>query len=339
MFKSARFKLTLWYFLIIAVISISFSAGIYQLLASELDRVDRLQRTRIERVLSDDLPHSPYLDPLIVAETKDRIRIALVIINLAILGSSTIAGYFLAGRTLEPIEEMVDEQKRFVSDASHELRTPLTSIKTEIEVALRDKKLNLSQSKSLLRSNLEEVDKIQKLSNYLLILNRYQERNSQTVFRKVNLKEIVEKAVVSLKPQAKSKEITITEKLISANVYGNTDALAELTRILLDNAIKYSHDKGKIMVTLKKDGSKVNLRVQDFGMGIKASEIPYIFNRFYRADLSRAKNRIDGFGLGLSIAQNIVKIHKGKIQVNSQPGKGTTFNISFSAFSQGGALK
>jgi two-component system, OmpR family, sensor histidine kinase CiaH len=333
MFKSARLKLTLWYLLIIAFISISFSGVIYRSLTYELDRVEQMQRSRVDRIyiLNDDAIRPPYLDPQLITETKDRIKLTLLFINLAIIGGSTVAGYFLAGRTLNPIEDMVEEQKRFVSDASHELRTPLTALKTEIEVALRDKKLNLSDSKSLLKSNLEEVDKMQKLSNYLLTLNHYQGNSNQVSLKKVNLKDVVEKSVTTLAPLAKKKEILITTKLNPVYVHSNEEALVELTKILLDNAIKYTHEKGKISLMIKKEGSKAILQVHDNGIGIRATEIPYIFNRFYRADLSRAKNKIEGFGLGLSIAKNIVDLHRGKVSVASVPQKGTTFTITFPA--------
>jgi signal transduction histidine kinase len=140
MFHSARIKLTAWYFLIIMLISVSFSVGIYRVTTVELNRIERMQRLRVERedrllMPSNEVtPRPPILDPELIAETKNRFKIILFLINLGILAVSTGGGYFLAGRTLRPIKEMLDEQSRFITDASHELRTPLTSLKTEIEV-------------------------------------------------------------------------------------------------------------------------------------------------------------------------------------------------------------
>ena len=115
----------------------SFSIFTYKGATLELNRIERIQRVR------HPFPTFPGIEPEIIEETKDRIALTLALINLIILGASGSAGYFLAGKTLKPISEMLDDQKKFVSDASHELRTPLTSMKTEIEVALKDKDLNL----------------------------------------------------------------------------------------------------------------------------------------------------------------------------------------------------
>jgi len=184
MFKKARLKLTSWYLLIIIFISVLFSGVVYQQSIQEIDRGLRMQALRFsrERVLENppgasrsfdgQLAHPP--DVTLLEEVKRRIALQLAFINLGILICSGFASYFLAGKTLKPIEKALDEQKRFISDASHELRTPLTALKSEIEVSLRDKNLNLKEAQKLLQSNLEEVDKIQSLSNYLLTLSRYQ---------------------------------------------------------------------------------------------------------------------------------------------------------------------
>lgn len=330
MFHSARIKLTVWYLLIIMLVSVSFSVAIYRGLTFELDRFERVQRLRIEGQFPEGPPPAPRqfrLDPDLVEETKNRLKIILTIIDLTILGGAALAGYFLAGRTLRPIKEMVDEQSRFVTDASHELRTPLTSLKSEIEVNLRDKKLTLAQAQKLLKSNLEEVDKMEQFSNYLLALSRYQDGQNQMVFTSVNLKKVAEKACARITPLAKAKRIVIEKQLKNAWVKGNEVSLIELAVILLDNAVKYSRQGGKIIIKTKPEGKKVILAVQDFGMGIKSSELPYIFNRFYRADSSRNKEKVTGYGLGLAIAKSIAEVHQGRITVDSQPNKGSNFQL------------
>jgi signal transduction histidine kinase len=223
---------------------------------------------------------------------------------------------------------MVEEQKRFVSDASHELRTPLTSLRTEIEVALRDKKMDLSDAKKLLGSNLEEVDKMQKLSNYLLALNKYQGGENQKS-DKINLKTAVGKAIERVKILASKKDIKIENHLEDVNVRAGELALTELTVILLDNAIKYSHNGGKVKVSVKRVGKFATLEVKDNGVGIKSSDLPYIFNRFYRADSSRNKDKTDGYGLGLSIAKAITESFGGEIKVISKPSLGSAFLVKF----------
>jgi two-component system sensor histidine kinase CiaH len=338
MFKEARIKLTVWYLLIIMTISLSFSAIIYGGLCSELGRVERMQRLRIEQQFPGrpDLlqqfeqriePRNLFLDPGLISETKTRILIILLGINSFILVSSAVAGYFLAGQTLHPIKVMFEEQRRFTADASHEFRTPLTSMKTEIEVALRDKKINLKTIKNLLKSNLEEVNKMQKLSNYLLALNKYEEDGKNIAFTKIYLKIIAKNVIDKLASLIKEKKISIRLNLKNAKVLGNETAISELTSILIENAIKYSPSKSKIIISTEKDDGHGILEVQDFGIGIAKEDLPHIFDRFYRAELSRSKEKADGYGLGLSIAKSIVDLHKGSIDVKSKLGKGSTFVV------------
>jgi len=133
MFKSARIKLTAWYLLIIMFISISFSFVIYRGLMSEVHRFSRMQRSRF------------FVDEDLITEIQRRAIFGLGTINTIIFITSGALGYFLAGKTLSPIQEMVEEQNRFISDASHEFRTPLTALKSSFEVNLRDKNLSLTQ--------------------------------------------------------------------------------------------------------------------------------------------------------------------------------------------------
>jgi signal transduction histidine kinase len=323
MFQKARIKLTAFYLAIIMLISLSFSAVIYQGSVMELNRIEQMQRFR----RPSPTPMVPGIEPDILEETRGRIIFALSLINLIILGVSGTAGYFLAGRTLRPISQMLDDQKKFVSDASHELRTPLTSIKTEIEVALRDNNLNLSDAKELLQSNIDEVNKMQKLTNHLLELNRFQNGNGNLNFSKVNLKTVVEKAIKEVKKLADAKKINITKNLQNSTVNGNEESLIRLAIILLDNAIKYSSQGKEIVVKTGKITTAGFMEFKDSGIGIKKEDLPHIFERFYRADTSRCKGKTDGYGLGLSIADRIAKLNSGLIKVKSKPTKGSVFTV------------
>lgn len=167
---------------------------------------------------------------------------------------------------------------------------------------------------------------MQKLSNYLLNLNRYQKGENNLILEKVDLKDVVLMALKNVDLLAKRKHLKIAAELQPAKVKGEEDSLLELVTILLDNAIKYSKKNGKIIVK----ASETSLSIQDFGMGIAEEDLPHIFERFYRADVSRSKEKKDGYGLGLSIAQNIVEMYEAKIEVKSKVGKGTTFIVKFS---------
>jgi signal transduction histidine kinase len=244
-----------------------------------------------------------------------------------ILGGSAFAGYMLAGRTLNPIADMVDEQNRFITDASHELRTPLTSLKAEIEVNLRDPNLSLDQTKSILKSNLEEVNSLQVLSDGLIRLTQYQQGQNELSFTTVQLSIVIKEAIRKVTNAAKTKHITITNDIRSVNLEGNQTSLTELFVIFLDNAIKYSPKQKTIHLTGKKNNGHIIIEITDQGIGIDEKDIPHLFDRFYRADKSRTKNAAPGYGLGLAIAKQIVDQHNGTIRVTSQLKKGTTFTI------------
>ncbi len=329
MFHSARLKLTAWYLLIIMLISAVFSVVIYREITREVERSLRLQQFRIERQHGIFLPPfvSPPLDPQLIVEATDRIKLTLFIINVGILVVSGAAGYFLAGKTLQPIEEMVDEQNRFITDASHELRTPLTALKTTIEVGLRDTKLSLKDSKDLLISNLDDVNSLQSLSDSLIRLAQYQKPNGNLIFEKVSLHTILEDAHRKVATLARDKHIVIINKVSGLDLAGDYRSLVELFVILLDNAIKYSSPATQVTLTARKADSSVSIWVKDQGVGIKETDIDHIFDRFYRTDKSRSKETVAGYGLGLSIAKKIVTDHSGSISVTSNVGKGSTFVI------------
>jgi len=348
MFRSARIKLTAWYLLIIMVISVFFSLLVYRGLISELQRGLRVQVMRnmshIERSerAGEVPPHEffqrspiqrglwvvPPFDSQVFEDAKRRIALHLVYVNLGILGISGLAGYFLAGRTLRPIEMMLDEQRRFVADASHELRTPLTAMKTEIEVGLRDKNLNAELAKELLQSNLEEVDELKLLSDDLLSLSTYQKENNNREFENVTLEEVFDEAYGTVRALAQEKHIEVHREFGDITLEANRQSLIKLFVIFLENAIKYSPEGRTVNLTAALKKNRVVITIQDQGIGIRASEIPYIFNRFYRADASRSKNQAPGYGLGLSIAKSIIDIHDGKVDVASEPDKGTTFTLA-----------
>lgn len=330
-FTSARLTLTSWYLLIIMVISSVFSGVIYKMLTYEVDRLVSLQQARMERQLQD--PFSPvlyrqqmYIDPDLVDEAKHRLLMTLIVINGTILVLSGLLGYLLAGRTLQPIETALEEQQRFIADASHELRTPLTALKTEVEVALRDKKLDLPSAKKYLASNLEEIDKLKNLTNNLLSLSRVSHK-SQTTLSTVQLNELVGQVIDRLVPLMDAKSLKLENHVASRTMRTSPEALSEVLSILLDNAIKYSPPGKTIHLSSSFHGKNLHLCIRDEGIGIKSSDLPHIFNRFYRADTSRTKTHIDGFGLGLSIAQKLIHSLGGRIEVSSVIDVGSTFIV------------
>lgn len=329
MFTSARLKLTAWYLLIIMSVSLAFSFVVYRMLNQEVDRFVSAQRVRLERRWLP--PTAPFsivlLDPDLVIEIRHRIIVMLVLVNLGILLISGVTGYFLAGVTLAPIQTMVSEQNRFISDSSHELRTPLTSLRAAMEVFLRDKNPKISEAKVLISESLEDVQKLQSLSESLMQLAAFQKPLDQTRQTVLNLSDLITESVKKITPIAAKKQIVISQSAADFKIKGDKYSLTDLLVILLDNAVKYSPDQGRVEITAKKSDGGVKIDVSDHGIGISKADLPHVFDRFYRADTARSTKGASGFGLGLSIAKKIVEFHKGSISVTSKPGSGSTFSV------------
>lgn len=331
-FDSACFRMTGWYVAILMAISLAFSIWVYSAARHEL-------RIGLEAQTSE-LTHRPSGRVIIasdearaaveqrLAESRQRLLISLIVFNAIVLAAGALGGYFLAKRTLRPIREAAEAQNRFTADASHELRTPLTAMKAEIEVGMRDKNLSHNEAVALLNSNLEEVDRLGGLAESLLTLTQSDE---PLELRPVNLAKAVAKAAKRVHPLAAGKSIAIEQELGAVTVQGDAQALDKIICILLDNAIKYSPESTAVILkTYPKDGHGV-LEVHDQGVGIKATELPHIFDRFYRADTSRTKNRVPGHGLGLSIAQKLAHQMHADIEASSTPGKGSVFRVEIAA--------
>ncbi|HOX41451.1 MAG TPA: HAMP domain-containing sensor histidine kinase [bacterium] len=329
-FDKASLKLTLYYVAIVMLISISFSTVVYRISSVEINQGLGRQLKMLRDMQVDRLP-SPIasFEQARLEQTEEsnrRLRLNLTYFNLLILLLSSGLSYILARKTLEPIEEAMEAQNRFTADASHELRTPLTAMRTEIEVALRDKKLDSTDSRKLLESNLEEIGKLETLSGALLKLARYNEKEDLG-FEYVSLAEVLAEAYSKIESLAEEKSIEFETKTDNLDIFGDKQSLVELFVILFDNAIKYSPNNSRVLISGEQREKRTIVKVKDRGAGIKASDLPYIFNRFYRADSSRSKDKINGYGLGLSIAKRIVEMHNGSISAESKPGKGSTFIV------------
>ena len=329
-FHSATLKLTAWYLLILMSVGLMFSFIIYHVASSEIDsRFDNIEQ-RIQREVGDaaDMTDFIVLRSLQTRQASTSLFTNLIYMNALFLAVGGIASYFLARRTLQPIEQAHEAQSRFTSDASHELRTPLAAMKTELEVALRDPKLTKDEMKDLLTSNLEEVDKLSKISQTLLLLSRLEHSALST--RRVGVDDIVRRVVENA--NHKKPRIVYDGPQKALYIVANQVSIEELAVILIDNAIKYSPPSSKVHVSLQKKGRKAKLEVTNTGKGIHPDDLPHIFDRFYRVDDSRTGGEKSGFGLGLSLAKSIVEIHNGELSASSEPGKKTTFTVLLPAY-------
>ncbi|MDN5275835.1 MAG: putative Histidine kinase [Candidatus Saccharibacteria bacterium] len=321
MFQSATLKLTGWYLAIIICISLIFSYLIYVLSVNEVEvRLENLQSGLTQAIGVLPIGESAIKGQL--SEAGVRIIVSLAYMNAVVIVGGGVGSYLLARRTMRPIEEMHDAQSRFTSDASHELRTPLATMRTELEVSLRDEKITKAELREVLHSNLEEVEKLSHLSEMLLTLSRLEYH--KLAKSRLNLRELTEEVVRHI--NSKKRPITI-EGPDKVSVYGNEAAISELITILIDNALKYSPEGSPIIIRLHERLLQSTFRITNQGPGINEKMLPYIFERFFRADTSRTKSSEQGLGLGLAIAKKIAELHDGTISAASKPGEQTTFIV------------
>src|SRR5712692_5977026 len=216
---------------------------------------------------------------------------------------------------------------QFTGDASHELRTPISLIRTEAEIVLR-KPRSEPEYRTALRHILLEAERTTSLVEKLLSLARADSGREALEIRPFNLRETVLKVASEWRIVAGPEALRFTEAITTSEVpvEGDETVLHQLLNILLDNAVKYTPAPGRIDLSLDQRDHKAVLRVADSGIGIAEDDQPKIFERFYRADKARSRE-LEGAGLGLAIAQWIVQQHHGSIEVQSAPGKGSTFVV------------
>jgi len=233
------------------------------------------------------------------------------------------------GETLNEMIERIDKafksQKRFVANASHEIKTPLTVIQTELEIL--DKKIKDDESKESIKNVLSEIENLTKLTNSLLTIAKMDSTQNKLIISKLRIDELLAECSQALNSAALKKNIQINLLIDDAiEIQGDKGKLKSVFLNLIDNAIKYSNRDSMVAIILEKiSDDKVKIKIENTGPGISSSEMPYIFNRFYRSNEIRAE--ISGSGLGLSIAKEVVELHKGEIKVESEPGAKTVFKV------------
>jgi heavy metal sensor kinase len=229
--------------------------------------------------------------------------------------------------TLARLEHAVGEMRQFSTALAHELRTPLAALRGDAEMAMRQPGSPEDVHRRF-ASQLEEIDKLKRLIDQVLTLARAEAGEIRLTPQAIDLDQLAASLVDSLEPVAQAKGVALRFEPVGAPVVveGDPSWLERLVLNLVDNAIKFTPTAGIITVRVARDGESARLAVRDTGIGITAELMPHIFERFFRADPARSSG-VDGVGLGLSLAQWIVDRHRGRIEVDSQPGKGSTFTV------------
>ena len=235
-----------------------------------------------------------------------------------------LLSYYMAKKAMIPIQNSLEKQKKFVSDASHELRTPLSVFYSSLDILETDESDHFTPfGKELISDLKEEAELMKTLLEKLLFLARHDQNRLEIRKEPFSLSDLLNSIGVKFQrtlPDSLSLHLDIQEKI---QMVGDSKKMNELVYILLENAVQYTPE-GFIRLQLLKNDGKITVIVEDSGIGIAKEELPLIFDRFYRSDSARKR---DGTGLGLSIADAIVKEHGGTIQVTSEVNKGTTFYI------------
>ncbi|MEJ7619959.1 MAG: ATP-binding protein [Aquificaceae bacterium] len=216
-------------------------------------------------------------------------------------------------------------RREFVANVSHELKTPIAVLKSLLETLYEEE--DREEKRVFLEKALKRVEDMRRLVEDLLILTKLESGEERIKREDVDLRLLVEEVFDLLEPQAKERNISLINSVDKGlKVKGDWDKLFLLLKNLVDNAIKYNKEGGKVEVKAKRENQYVQLQVQDTGIGIPKEHIPFIFERFYRVDPSRSRN-LGGTGLGLSIVKHIALSHGGKIEVQSKEGVGSIFSV------------
>lgn len=227
---------------------------------------------------------------------------------------------------IDRLEHSFERQRQFVQDASHELRTPLAAIRTNIDVTEMDSATSVEEYRELVDTIKTQTDRLTRLSEDLLLLTRDDRERSE--IEAVDIRAVINEVLRQLRPIAAARDVEIAITVAGAvEIETKPDLLFRCVFNLVDNAIKYSHEEGRVEVRVRQEESRAVIEVADDGPGIPPEDLGRIFDRFYRVDKGRGR-REGGAGLGLAIVKELVESLGGNVGVSSQPGIGSTFRIS-----------
>ncbi|MEJ9228104.1 cell wall metabolism sensor histidine kinase WalK [Peribacillus butanolivorans] len=238
-------------------------------------------------------------------------------------------GILLIFHDITELKRLEQMRKDFVANVSHELRTPITSIKGFSETLLDGAFKDEETLKHFLSIILKESDRLQELIQELLNLSKMEQQEFVLKAGVVDITKVLSEIQEMLIGKVMEKEVSLEIKASEDSVFieGESDRIKQVFINLITNALTYTPNGGSVTVKVTENEQTVDIAVQDSGIGIEEKELPRIFERFYRIDKARSRDS-GGTGIGLAIVKHIIEVHKGKINVESTPGKGTTFTVT-----------
>ena len=250
------------------------------------------------------------------------VLVTTISVSLLGLAAVFVLVVIFSRMVFRPVEESIQKQKRFITDASHELKTPLTIIDANIEVMEME-----SGESQWTKSTRKQIQRLSGLVQQLVTLSRLDEEKGLEEKCEFNLSEAVSECVQPYESLAQTREKNLTLNIEEDITYtGDERSIRQLAGILMDNAVKYSSENGNITLTLKKKGKKIFLEVYNAADDLPQGKLDVLFERFYRLDSSR-NSGTGGSGIGLSMAKAIVQAHKGKITAENKNGRGLTITV------------
>ena len=256
------------------------------------------------------------------------LKIFIGVGSLSLVVLFFISIYF-TNKAINPLEETFKKQKQFIADASHELRTPLTIIKTNVSLLRENEMETIYSQRKWINYIDSQTSRMSTLINEMLSLANLDANRKKQERININLSKMLSETLLVFEVVIFEKGLILEEDIVDdIFINGEKDQIKKLISILMDNAIKYTNDNGKILVSLKSERNKAKLIIKNTGEGIKREHLEKIFERFYRVDDSRDRGT-GGYGLGLSIAKAIVDDHKGKIYAESIINNETSFIVEF----------
>lgn len=214
-------------------------------------------------------------------------------------------------------------QKEFINNVSHEIKTPISSIEGFAKL-LKEKDLSNEEREEYANIIIEESERLINLSSRILKLSKLQNQDRIINKQQILVAEQIRRAISLLEPKWEKKNIKINVNLEECCFLGDYELLFQVWINLLDNAIKFLNNDGKIDIKIFSENEYINVMIKDYGMGMKEAEVEKIFERFYQIDKSHSQ---EGYGLGLAIVKRIVELSEGEIEVKSKEGKGTIVNV------------
>jgi two-component system, OmpR family, sensor kinase len=225
---------------------------------------------------------------------------------------------------LASLEKAYMSQRRFIADASHELRAPLTTIRGNLDLLDRMRNISTTEKDEILKDLREEAVRMSKMVAELLTLARA-DVGQEMAMDVVNVAGMIKQIETEIHMWEKKAEISFKSD-VPLRIWGNADLFKQLLLIMVENALKYTPEGGKVFVSAWEESEQVTIVVEDTGIGIKEEELPFLFKRFFRTSSARMHSP-EGVGLGLTIAKLIVDQHQGTISIKSEPGKGSSFCV------------